>query len=97
MAVLDNLVDETNPERLLGVDGASGEDHLHRSTVADDARQADRTEIDERHAEASVALICNQNSLMGGRATWAMMLIGFAGLSYAGYRRRGLRSSLLQV
>jgi hypothetical protein len=30
-------------------------------------------------------------------STWTMMLIGFAGLSYAGYRRRALRSSLLQV
>ena len=26
-------------------------------------------------------------------STWAMMLIGFAGLSYAGYRRRGASAS----
>jgi hypothetical protein len=26
-------------------------------------------------------------------STWAMMLLGFAGLGYAGYRRRGVRAA----
>ena len=40
--------------RAVGVDEAAGQDQLERAAVADDARQADRAEVDERHAEAPV-------------------------------------------
>jgi hypothetical protein len=39
--VVGDLVDEADAQRLLGVDGAAGDDELHRLGEADDERQAD--------------------------------------------------------
>ena len=41
-------------QRLLGADGAAGQDQLERAAVADDARQTDRAEVDQRHAETAI-------------------------------------------
>ena len=41
-------------QRLLGADGAAGQDQFERPAVADDARQTDRAEVDERDAETPV-------------------------------------------
>ena len=49
-ARLDDLVDEADPVRLLGVDGAAGEDHLEGAAHADDPWQALGAAVDQGHA-----------------------------------------------
>ena len=46
LAILGHLVDKADAQRLLGADGATGQDQLERAAVADDARQTDRAEVD---------------------------------------------------
>ena len=45
-------VGEAPLQRLLRIDGAAGEDHVHGAALADDAGQAKRAAIDQRHAPA---------------------------------------------
>jgi hypothetical protein len=81
-----------------GVDGTLGpgipefgEGVSYRNEVTDGFELYDATKWSIRPISASA---------VPEPATWAMMLIGFAGLSYAGYRRRvplALRSLLPQV
>ena len=52
-AVLGDFVDKADAERLLGADSSAGEDQVQRP-AADQARQAHRAEVDQRHAEAAV-------------------------------------------
>ena len=52
LARRDDAVDEADPLGLDAVDAAAGEDQVDRPAVADQPRQADRAEVDERHAEA---------------------------------------------
>ena len=54
MAVLRRLAGEADGDRLLRAHSSSGQDQFERPAVADDARQTDRAEIDERHAEAAI-------------------------------------------
>jgi leucyl/phenylalanyl-tRNA---protein transferase len=50
---LDEAIGEPERIGLVCVDGASGENHIERTAVADEARQSHCSAVDERHAPAS--------------------------------------------
>ena len=53
LARRDDAINETDTLRLLAQDAAARQDQIHRAAVANEARQPDRAEIEQRHAEAA--------------------------------------------
>ncbi len=48
-ACFHNLVGQAHVQRLMGMDGTPGQNHVHRAALADDARQTHSTTVNQRH------------------------------------------------